>query len=156
VWTFLCERFDNIRPEEWAHRFSQGWVLNAEGHALSALDPCPVGGYVFYYRQQPQEAALPEPASVLFEDELLVVADKPHFMPVTPSGPYVQNSLLVQLKQLTRCESLTPLHRIDRETAGVVVFCKRPSDRDAYHALFRQRQVHKLYEAIAPYRAELT
>ena len=151
VMAFLCERFDNISAEEWARRFSQGLVLNAEGHALSAHDPCPLGGHVFYYRQLPLEAELPEPACILFEDELLVVADKPHFMPVTPSGPYVHNSLLVQMKQQTQCESLTPLHRIDHETAGLVVFCKRPPDRDAYHALFRQQQVHKLYEAVAPH-----
>ena len=151
VMAFLCERFDNISAEEWARRFAQGLVLNAEGHALAAHDACPVGGHVFYYRQLPLEAELPEPASILFEDELLVVADKPHFMPVTPSGPYVHNSLLVQMKQQTQCETLTPLHRIDRETAGVVVFCKRPPDRDAYHALFRQQQVHKLYEAVAPH-----
>ena len=148
---FLCERFDKISADEWARRFSHGLVLNAEGHALSAHDTCPVGGHVFYYRQLPLEAELPEPACILFEDELLVVADKPHFMPVTPSGPYVHNSLLVQMKQQTQCESLTPLHRIDRETAGLVVFCKRPPDRDAYHALFRQQQVHKLYEAVAPH-----
>ena len=110
-----------------------------------------MGGHVFYYRQLPLEAELPEPACILFEDELLVVADKPHFMPVTPSGPYVHNSLLVQMKQQTQCETLTPLHRIDRETAGLVVFCKRSPDRDAYHALFRQQQVHKLYEAVAPH-----
>ena len=151
VMAFLCERFDNISAEEWARRFSQGLVLNAEGHALLAHDPCPLGGHVFYYRQLPLEAELPEPACILFEDELLVVADKPHFMPVTPSGPYVHNSLLVQMKQQTQCETLTPLHRIDRETAGLVVFCKRPLDRDAYHALFRQQQVHKLYEAVAPH-----
>jgi tRNA pseudouridine32 synthase/23S rRNA pseudouridine746 synthase len=148
---FLCERFENISAEEWARRFSQGLVLNAEGHALLAHDPCPLGGHVFYYRQLPLEAELPEPACILFEDELLVVADKPHFMPVTPSGPYVHNSLLVQMKQQTQCETLTPLHRIDRETAGLVVFCKRPPDRDAYHALFRQQQVHKLYETVAPH-----
>lgn len=151
VMAFLCERFDNISAEKWARRFAQGLVLNAEGHALAAHDACPVGGHVFYYRQLPLEAELPEPASILFEDELLVVADKPHFMPVTPSGPYVHNSLLVQMKQQTQCETLTPLHRIDRETAGLVVFCKRPPDRDAYHALFRQQQVHKLYEAVAPH-----
>jgi len=151
VWAFLCERFENISPQAWADRFSQGLVLNTQGQALAAQDPCPLGGQVFYYRQLPHEAALPEPARLLFEDELLVVADKPHFMPVTPSGAYVHNSLLVQMKQQTLCETLTPVHRIDRETAGLVVFCKRPQDRDAYHALFRQQQVHKLYEAVAPY-----
>jgi len=56
---------------------------------------------------------------------------------------------------LTACESLTPIHRIDRETAGLVVFCKRAQDRDAYHALFRHHQVHKWYQAVAAFKPEL-
>jgi tRNA pseudouridine32 synthase/23S rRNA pseudouridine746 synthase len=77
------------------------------------------------------------------------VADKPHFMPVTPSGKYVQQSLLVRLKRQTGCADLSPIHRIDRETAGVVLLSKRPQDRSAYQALFRDRLVHKTYEAVA-------
>jgi tRNA pseudouridine32 synthase/23S rRNA pseudouridine746 synthase len=94
-------------------------------------------------------------AAALFEDDHLLVADKPHFMPVTPSGPYVQQCLLVQLKRLTGHADLVPLHRIDRETAGLVLFGKRLYERDAYHALFRDHRIHKTYHAVAAHRPEL-
>jgi tRNA pseudouridine32 synthase/23S rRNA pseudouridine746 synthase len=76
-------------------------------------------------------------------------------MPVTPVGRYVQQSLLVQLKHLTGHDDLVPLHRIDRETAGLVLFGKRLQDRDAYHALFRDKALHKVYEAVAAYNPAL-
>jgi tRNA pseudouridine32 synthase / 23S rRNA pseudouridine746 synthase len=92
---------------------------------------------------------------VLFQDEYLVVADKPHFLPVTPSGRYVQETLLVRLKRQLGIETLSPLHRIDRETAGLVVFSVRPQDRGIYQALFRDKAVIKEYEAIAPWHVDL-
>ena len=91
----------------------------------------------------------------MFQDDWLVVADKPHFMPVTPSGRFVQRSLLVRLKRRLGLPDLSPVHRIDRETAGLVVFAVQPHTRDAYQALFRDRRVQKVYEAVAPHRAEL-
>jgi tRNA pseudouridine32 synthase/23S rRNA pseudouridine746 synthase len=92
---------------------------------------------------------------VLFQDAHLVVADKPHFMPVTPAGRYVRSSLLVQLKGELGIDTLSPLHRIDRETAGLVLFSVNPQERNAYQVLFRNREVHKTYQAIAPYSDDL-
>jgi tRNA pseudouridine32 synthase/23S rRNA pseudouridine746 synthase len=110
---------------------------------------------VFYYRTIEIEPAFPLPAEILFQDDVLLVADKPHFMPVTPGGRYVQRSLLVQLKRMTGIDQLSPIHRIDRETAGLVVFCKQAVHRDAYQALFRDRLVDKTYLALAPWRLAL-
>ena len=149
VLAFLLSRFPAVSATDWSQRLANGLVLNAQGQALHAHSPCPVGEHLYYYRQVAQEPSLPEWETILFEDEHLLVADKPHFMPVTPSGPYVHSSLLVRLQQQTGCADLTPLHRLDRETAGLVLFCKRPQDRAAYHALFRERRVHKVYEAVA-------
>ena len=148
---FLCERFPAIACEEWEARIHKGYVLHEDGSAVTLDEPYAPHQFIFYYRNVPHEATLPEDAQVLFEDEHLLVADKPHFMPVTPGGRYLQSCLLVQLKRLTDCESLTPIHRIDRETAGLVVFCKRAQDRDAYHALFREHQVRKWYQAVAAF-----
>ena len=152
---FLCERFPAIGCEEWVARIHKGHVLHEDGSAVEPDEPYTAHQFIFYYRDVPQEATLPQDAQVLFEDEHVLVADKPHFMPVTPGGRYLQSCLLVQLKRLTASESLTPIHRIDRETAGLVVFCKRAQDRDAYHALFRQHQVHKWYQAVAAFKPEL-
>jgi tRNA pseudouridine32 synthase/23S rRNA pseudouridine746 synthase len=95
-------------------------------------------------------------AAILFEDDHLLVADKPHFMPVTPSGPYVQQCLLVQLKRLTGHADLVPLHRIDRETAGLVLLGKRLHERDSYHALFREHRIDKTYHAVAAHAPHLS
>ena len=156
VLDFLAERMPHISREAWAERLRNQSVLNAEGHPLLLTQPYTPLTRVFYYRHIDDEPQLPERARIVFEDDHLLVADKPHFMPVTPAGRYVQQSLLVQLKNLTGWDDLVPLHRIDRETAGLVLLGKRPADRDAYHALFRQQHIHKIYHAVAPFRAELT
>ena len=151
----LAERLSAVSRSQWAQRMAQGSVLGEDGQPLPPDAPYMHGARVYYWRELPGETAIPFEAGVVFEDELLLVADKPHFLPVTPGGRYVRETLLVRLKAQTGCADLSPLHRIDRETAGLVVLCKRPQDRDAYQGLFRQRQVHKVYQAVAPWRADL-
>lgn len=155
VFEFLCDRFPAIKPQEWLARFEEGLVLDAHGDVLSHTQPYTPHTVLHYYRRVPDEPELPFQAQVLFQDAHLVVADKPHFMPVTPAGRYVRSSLLVQLKEQLGIDTLSPLHRIDRETAGLVVFSVVPHERDAYQALFRERQVRKLYQAVAPVRHDL-
>jgi tRNA pseudouridine32 synthase/23S rRNA pseudouridine746 synthase len=149
VLDFLAQRMPGISRSEWAERFEQGLVLHENGQNALPHQACQPGQRLYYYRHLADEPVLPFQAQVLFEDEHLLVADKPHFMPVTPSGRFVQQSLLVQLKRFTGCADLVPLHRIDRETAGLVLLGKRLQDRDAYHALFRDKDIHKIYHAVA-------
>ncbi len=149
VLDFLAQRMPGIARSEWADRLQQGLVLHPNGECALPSQACQPGARLYYYRNLADEPVLPVQAHIVFEDEHLLVADKPHFMPVTPSGRYVQQSLLVQLKRLTGCADLVPLHRIDRETAGLVLFGKRLQDRDAYHALFRDKDIHKIYHAVA-------
>ncbi|OYU12005.1 MAG: pseudouridine synthase [Comamonadaceae bacterium PBBC1] len=149
VLDFLAQRMPGISRSEWAERLAQGLVLHEDGQTALPHQSCQPGQRLYYYRHLADEPVLPFQAHILFEDAHLLVADKPHFMPVTPSGPYVQQSLLVQLKRMTGCADLVPLHRIDRETAGLVLMGKRLQDRDAYHALFRNKDIHKTYHAVA-------
>ena len=146
---FLCTRFPAIQREVWLQRFDAGRVLNAMGQRIEPSLRLLGETHLLYFREVTNESTLPFKAEIIFQDAHLVVADKPHFMPVTPGGQYVQQSLLVQLKQQLNLPELSPIHRIDRETAGLVVFSVRAQDRDAYQALFRLRQVDKTYEAIA-------
>jgi tRNA pseudouridine32 synthase/23S rRNA pseudouridine746 synthase len=156
VFDFLVARFAHIEPSVWQQRFANGLVLNQQGLALRADAPYTAGHKVFYYRERPDEPPLPVSEQVLFQDAHMVVVDKPHFMPVTPAGRYVQRSLLVRLKQRLRLDTLSPMHRIDRETAGLVLFSINPNERDAYHALFRSHAVHKVYEAVAQVRSDVS
>ena len=147
---FLCERLPAVDREGWAQRLSSGAVLDESGHAVNGNEVYRGGARLYYWRALDAEPVIPYEAAVLHLDEHLLVADKPHFLPVTPTGRFVQQTLLVRLKQSTGIDTLSPIHRIDRETAGLVVFAVRPQDRGAYQALFRERAVDKVYEAIAP------
>lgn len=152
---FLAERLSVVDRTAWQLRLASGDVLDDNGQPLPADAAFQPGARIHYYRYLDDEPTIPFEETVLFQDEHLLVADKPHFLPVTPGGRYVQQSLLVRLKRRTGIDTLSPIHRIDRETAGLVLFSLRPQDRDAYQSLFRERAVRKVYEAIAPHRAEL-
>jgi len=145
----LAERLPLVSREEWAARMAAGEVLDAEGQVLPPDSPYRAQTRIYYYRHLAAEAPIPFDEEVLHVDAQLVVADKPHFLPVTPSGRYVQQTLLTRLKRRLGLESLTPVHRLDRETAGLTLFCVQPAHRDAYQRLFRERAVQKRYEAVA-------
>jgi tRNA pseudouridine32 synthase / 23S rRNA pseudouridine746 synthase len=148
---FLAERLPAVDHEGWRQRLAAGDVLDDAGRAMGTDSPYLGGGRLYYWRALDDEPVIPFEATVLFRDPHLLVVDKPHFLPVTPTGRFVQQSLLVRLKQSTGLHTLSPIHRIDRETAGLVLFSVQPQDRAAYQALFRERAVDKVYEAIAPF-----
>lgn len=148
---FLVERFPAIPATEWQARMAAGDLVDGAGAAVAPGQAYLPYSKLYYYRAVPNETPNAARACVLFEDELLVVADKPHFLPVTPSGNYLQETLLVRLRRQLGVDGLTPLHRIDRETAGIVLFAKQPTTCAGYHALFAGRAVAKIYQAIAPF-----
>ncbi|MDE3735385.1 pseudouridine synthase [Pseudomonas resinovorans] len=146
----LCARFPAIPRETWLERMAGGKVTDTEGNPLSPEHPYQEALRVHYFREVKGEKAIPFEESVLHIDEHLVVADKPHFLPVMPAGEYVEETLQARLTRRLGNPHLVPLHRIDRHTAGLVLFSANPASRNIYHALFRDREIHKRYEAIAP------
>jgi tRNA pseudouridine32 synthase/23S rRNA pseudouridine746 synthase len=153
---FLAERLANVTREVWHQRMLAGDVVDEHGVTLSPAHAYQGHVRVYYYRDVPDEPHIPFYEQILFQDAHLVVVDKPHFLPVVPSGGYLTETVLVRLKQQLGIETLVPVHRIDRDTAGLVMFSVQPETRAQYHALFSQRTVKKTYEAIAPWRADLT
>lgn len=152
---FLLQRLPGVSRQEWCQRMAAGDVVDEYGALVTPGRAFERGMRLYYYRSLPAEPPLPFLETILYQDEHLLVADKPHFMPVTPSGPYLQHTLLVRLKQRLGLADLVPLHRIDRDTAGLVLFSVQPSTRGAYHRLFRDQHITKCYEAVAPWRADL-
>ncbi|BDU15185.1 pseudouridine synthase [Lysobacter auxotrophicus] len=146
----LCDRFPSVSRAQWLDRMARGRVVDASGNRLSADTPHRVGLEVHYYREVPDEPVIPFEEVVLHVDDDLLVADKPHFLPVAPVGAHVHETLLGRLVRRTGSTALVPLHRIDRETAGLVLFSTNPATRAHYQALFRERRIEKRYEAIAP------
>lgn len=152
---FLAQRFDAISPAVWAVRIGACEVLDEHGAPVTLTRRYQPNLRVFYYRSLPDEPLVPFDEVVLFQDEHIVVADKPHFLPVTPSGSHLQQTLLVRLKRRLGINALAPVHRIDRETAGLVLFSIEPSTRGRYQRVFAERSVIKTYECVAPWRDEL-
>lgn len=152
---FFIKQFPHINSGEWAARFEAGLVMTLESVPVAANDAYLPGAHLLYFRRLEREPEIPFELDIVFQDEHIVVADKPHFLPVTPSGLYLQQTALNRLKRQTGLQALSPIHRLDRDTAGLVIFSVNPSERARYQNLFRDRLVRKVYEAIAPYSEEL-
>ncbi len=146
----LAAHFPKIGRERWLDRMTRGRVLDASGAPVDADTPYRVGAEIRYWREVEREARVAAEESVLHVDAHLVVADKPHGLPVVPAGGAVDETLLARLVRRLGNPQLVPLHRIDRDTAGLVLFSADPASRARYHALFRERRIAKRYEALAP------
>jgi tRNA pseudouridine32 synthase/23S rRNA pseudouridine746 synthase len=146
----LCEQFPHISRAEWLGRMERGLVLDEAGQPIGPHTAHRAELKVRYFREVKDEAVIPFTETILYADSNIVVADKPHFLPVTPAGQYVEQTLLARLIERLDNPDLAPLHRIDRGTAGLVLFSANAANRAQYHALFRERRVSKEYQALAP------
>ena len=150
VLEFLAERHPGVGAAAWLSRMARGEVVDERGLRLDGGSPYRAGACVYYYREPGPEASVPFEERVVYADEHVLVADKPHFLPVVPAGRFSRETLLARLKRKTGLSQLVPVHRIDRETAGLVLFSRDPATRGAYASLFQRREVEKVYEALAP------
>ncbi len=145
---FLERHFPRIDRKTWSERIDSGLVSDADGNPISQDTAYNAGMRLSYFREVAKEIKVPFKEKILFQNNHIVAICKPHFLPVQPSGPYVRECLLNRLIKSLRNEDLVPLHRIDRETAGLILFSANRESRNVYHQMFRSRGVKKIYEAI--------
>ncbi len=145
----------HVPPDVIRARLIRGDIVDEFGVAQNLDSPYQALRWLWYYREVIDEPAVPFELPVLFRDDFLVVVDKPHFLASIPGGRYLQETALTRLRASLNLPMLSPIHRLDRDTAGVLVFCAAPERRGAYQTLFQTRSVEKEYEAIAPLRADL-
>ncbi|WP_217170743.1 RluA family pseudouridine synthase [Streptomyces sp. AC512_CC834] len=131
--------------------FDAGRFVGADGRPVASDAPYQPGMFVWFHREPRAEVAVPFPLEIVYRDEHVVVADKPHFLATTPRGGHVTQTALARLRRELGIPTLGAAHRLDRLTAGLVLFTVRPEERGAYQSLFGDRRVHKEYEAVAPY-----
>jgi tRNA pseudouridine32 synthase/23S rRNA pseudouridine746 synthase len=146
---FLDRRFPRVGREVWRERLRSGKVLGGDGLAVGLGTPYRAGERLAYFREVRQEPVVPFAEEVLFATHHLLIADKPPFLPVIPAGPYVAECLLYRLRRSTGEAALAPVHRLDRETSGLVALSRRPETRSFYHGLFARREVEREYLAVA-------
>lgn len=151
----LVQRLTGAGPGVVASMFDAGLIVGADGRAVTPDAPYEPGMYVWFHREPPAEVPVPFPVEVVHRDAHIVVADKPHFLATTPRGTHVTQTALARLRRELGIPTLTAAHRLDRLTAGLVLFTVRPEERGAYQTLFRDRRVRKEYEAVASYDPSL-
>jgi len=146
---FVVARFDHLDSDDLYRRFDDGEIVDIDGRPVGRGTALGAHTFVWYYRDLPVEEPVPFHEEILYVDDDLVVIDKPHFLPTTPGGRYLRESVLVRLRTRLDNPDLTPIHRLDRATAGLVMFSARPATRGAYQSLFEKRRVTKVYEAVS-------
>ena len=149
VLEYLLIKFPYIEAQIWRQRIADGKVHCHDGSLITTQSPFQPHQRIYYYREVESEPSIPFRESILFQDEHILVAYKPHFLPVIPGGIYVNECLQNRLRRSTGIEALQALHRLDRVTAGLVIFSTNPDTRPRYDHLFKTRKMHKTYQAIA-------
>lgn len=132
-----------------------GEVVAADGAVIDCATVLPAGASVYLYRELPDEVLVPFDIPVLHRDDDIVVVDKPHFLATMPRGRHVAQTALVRLRRELGLPELSPAHRLDRLTAGVLLFTARREVRGAYQTLFSRGLVSKTYLARAAVDPEL-
>lgn len=152
---YLLDRFpDDVRRV--SEKIRAGEVVGGDGIAITTDTPYRARSFVYLYRDPPVESRVPFDIEILHRDDRLLVVDKPHFLATTPRGSWITETALVRLRRELDLPELSPVHRLDRLTAGVLVFTVRREARRAYQMMFDQRLVEKEYEAVAPHSPDLT
>ncbi|WP_164206469.1 RluA family pseudouridine synthase [[Micrococcus luteus] ATCC 49442] len=146
---YMMHRWGHIDPQGIEDRFDAGEIVGEGGIPLDRATKLDDHTFIWYYRTLPPETRIPVDISILHQDEHLLVVDKPHFLPTTPGGTYIQESALVRLRNQLDLPDLIPMHRLDRMTAGVLLLSTNPETRGRYQVLFEKRQVQKEYECVS-------
>lgn len=152
---FLLERFPHVSPEVLLERLARGDILDQDGVRQQPGSPYQAERWLWYFRMVENEAVVPFEMPVLYKDERLIAVDKPHFLATTPGGRYLSETALTRLRRDFGEDDISPIHRLDRETAGILLFCRNPASRGAYQSLFQQGEIEKEYEAVAPFQEKL-
>ena len=146
---YLIIKFPQLNEQIWRTRIAEGKVHRHDGSLVTPLSPFQAHERIYYYREVDSEPSIPFTEEILYQDEHILVAHKPHFLAVTPSGIYVDECLQNRLRRSTGIETIQALHRIDRVTAGIMMFSVNPESCHLYHHLFATRKIHKTYQATA-------
>lgn len=149
LYEFLCWKFPRIEPQIWQQRLLDGKVYWFGGEPVTAATPFSPSRRLCYFREVSSEPQIPFVEDVVYQDEHLLVACKPHFLPVIPGGEYIHQCLLERLRSKYQLPDLVAVHRLDRETAGLVLFSKQANSRADYYQLFASGQIEKSYLAVA-------
>ncbi|MFC5930392.1 pseudouridylate synthase [Cryobacterium melibiosiphilum] len=140
----LSERVDVVEF------LTQGRFAYESGALVDGGDPYRPYTFIWFHRDLAEEKVVPGEIHVVFRDDRIVVVDKPAFLSTIPRGQHVVQSVVVRLRAELGLPELSPLHRLDRGTSGLLVLATERRWRGAYQSMFQRQEMHKTYRALAP------
>lgn len=149
VLDFLIVHFPYIKKAIWIERLANNKIHWLDGEFITQDTLFMPSKQLCYYREVPNEPVIPFEHKIVYQDEHILIACKPHFLQVTPGGIYVNECLLERLRKENDLPDIVPLHRLDRETAGLVMFSTNPHTRSVYSQLFATTNIQKTYQAVS-------
>ncbi|WP_108944640.1 pseudouridine synthase [Shewanella halifaxensis] len=155
VLSFLISKFPAISAEVWQQRILDGKVHWQDGSLITPDSAFKPTARVYYYREVAQESMIPFAEQVLLQTDNFMLVFKPHFLPVSPSGNFINECLINRLRIKTGNQQIVAAHRLDRGTAGIMLMSVNAATRHDYHQLFKVGEIHKTYQAIAPLNNEI-
>src|SRR5690625_3009261 len=154
VLQYLLYRYSHLPEGLLEQRISRGDIVDSNGTPISIHSPYKSHQWLWYYREVENEAKVPFDLPIIYINEHIVVVDKPHFLASIPGGRYLRETVVVRLRDKLNCPYISPIHRLDRDTAGVMVLSRSPAQRGLYQSMFQNHKVNKIYEAVAEYRPD--
>lgn len=106
------------------------------------------GDEFFFLSNKKPECIKDEDIPVLFEDDQLLIVNKPPGMPVHASSPWGKNDLIQQLRRQRGSTELYLAHRIDRETSGIVLIARSGEIAARLREAFIEKEIDKEYTAL--------
>lgn len=134
---------------------ASGEFVDQQGHPICGDEPARPNTFIWFHRRLREEPPVPFDIPVLYQDERIVVVDKPPFLSTIPRGRHVVESVVVKLRARLGLPELAPAHRLDRLTSGVLLLTTHREYRAGYQRLFEQRAVTKVYTARAAWHPGL-
>ncbi len=150
IGAWLQDEFPDAPIDDHRSLLTAGQMCDEAGERVGWDDPVTPGGFYFFHRPVPAEERIPFDPVIVFEDDDLLVVDKPHFLASTPNGRFVRECVVTRLRVELGLPDLVAIHRLDRITAGLIILSKRVATRGTYQRLFQDRLVTKTYRALAP------
>ena len=141
---WLVETFPHTDIDGWRVRLEAGEVRRGE-LPLASTDLLRRGDVVVWHRPPWVEPDVPLHFGLISADDDLVVVDKPSGLPTMPAGGFLEHTLLALVRR--EFPDAAPMHRLGRGTSGLVVFASTPAARSAVQAVWRRREVEKIYRA---------
>lgn len=148
---FLVEKLTRITPSRIDEMITEKKFVTQDGVPITAMTTFEPQCFIFFHRDLPDEKPVPFPIGILYQDERILVVDKPHFLSSIPRGQHVLESVVVKLRTQLQMPELTVAHRLDRVTSGVLMLTCARQWRCPYQTLFERRQVRKTYRLVAPW-----